>query len=111
MARRKVNVSSIIRDLLAEHPDKGPTEIAKLASAKSGKQVGPTHVSSVRARLSAGPTNAKRGRPKGSRNSSTAGSAIATELRQLLSARETIRVCGGVDQAISAVKAVGQLIG
>lgn len=45
MARTKVNKSAIIKSLLTKHPDKGPTEIAELATKEAGSKVTAQYVS------------------------------------------------------------------
>ena len=108
MAKRKINKSQKVRDYLAEHPDAGPTEVAT-ALKRYGVSV--ALVSSIKGKSQTG--GRKKRKAKASRRRSVGGrrgqSRRAGRVEPIIAAAELIRVCGGVDEAKTAVDATGRV--
>lgn len=110
MAKKKSgpNKSQAIRDYLKTHPKAGPTEVCNELK-KKGMKIAPALVSNVKAALAGrkpGAKGAKRGpKPgaKAARNSET------LNMSSLLAAKEFADSVGGVDRAVTVLKALQKL--
>ena len=101
MARRKVNKSQRVRDHLAQHPEAGPTAVAR-ALKRFGVSV--ALVSAVKAR--SGSARPKQRKAKATRRTARgrrARSDASVQAAPLVAAAEFIRACGGVDEAKAAL--------
>lgn len=115
MAKRKVNKSAKVRDYLKDHPDAGPTEVAR---ALKSYGVTPATVSNTKARMAAG-TKARMGagrrkkrkragRPRGTGRNG-AMRRTASNVDAVVAAAKLIRQCGGLDEAKAALKTADQI--
>jgi hypothetical protein len=107
MARPKINKSQRVRDYLAQHPDAGPTAVAR---ALKRFKISVALVSAIKARNSA-TSNKKRkakvkSRSAGGRRGRPPGSQ---EYAAIVAAAELIRSCGGIDEAKSALETAGRV--
>lgn len=107
MAKRKVNKSQLIRDYFAEHPNEGPTQIARGVSAM-GYAVGPAHVNQALGKLRKKRRKKGRGRPATTAATATkrTSRAGAKGVDQLNLAAEFCKSCGGVDSAIEILQSL-----
>ena len=99
MAKKPMNKSQAIREALAAHPDKSPSEIAAVLKAK-GLKVNAQYVSTIK-------SNSK-GKAKKSRRSK-AGRATANGAAPILAAIRFINDAGGIEQAKQALETVEQV--
>ena len=108
MAKRKINKSQKVRDYLAEHPDAGPTAVAN-ALKRYGVSV--TLVSAIKSKGQTG--GRKRRTAKAARRRAVRGRRTrarpTSRMEPVVAAAELIRVCGGVDEAKTALDAAGQV--
>ena len=107
MAKRKVNKSQKIRDYLAEHPDAGPTEVAR-ALKRYG--VSAPLVSAIKARGK--PARRKKRKAKATRRTvrgRRARSGATNQAAPIIAAAELIRACGGVAEAKAALDTAGRI--
>ena len=107
MAKRKVNKSQKIREYVAEHPEAGPSQVAR-----DLKQFGvtPALVSNVKARGDAPPRRRKkRVRRKRSLNRNGMPRRRRRDIQPIVAAAELIRLCGGIEEAKSALDTAGRI--
>ncbi len=102
--RRKLNKSAAIRDYLQQHPDAGPTEVARKLTEQRIR-VSATHVSNVKARLASGAAVGTRGvgRP---RKVTTGSVSIET----LVEVKKIVDRIGSVEMAQKALHSLSRLI-
>ncbi len=99
------NKSQAIRDYLAIHPNAGPKEVCAELKKKRMK-VAPALVSNVKAAIAGRKPGGKRGPKPGAKSSR---GADTLSMQSLLAAKEYADSVGGVDQAISLLKALQKL--
>jgi hypothetical protein len=107
MARRKVNKSQKIRDYIGQHPEAGPTEVAR-ALKRYGVSV--SLVSAIKGRNR--PARRKRRKAKATRRTVRGRRArfgASIQAAPIIAAAELIRACGGVEEAKAAVDAAGRV--
>jgi hypothetical protein len=102
-----VNKSQKIREYLADHPEAGPSEVAREL-----KQFGVTAalVSNVKARGDAPVRRKKRrGRKRSVTRNGAPGRRRRAEAQPIVAAAELIRLCGGVEEAKAALNTAGDV--
>jgi hypothetical protein len=105
---KKQTKSGAIRAYMTAHPAAGPTDVSKALKAK-GIAVSPAHVSNVRQADKKGKGRRKRGRAW-RRTATNAAGREMVNLVQLVEARRFAESVGGVDQAVTLLKAIGRLL-
>ena len=105
--KEKNNKSAEVRRLLAKSPSMSVAQIAKTA------KVTPALVYNVRSAMK---TKSKTSAPKTTKTKTTSkrgarkNAASEASLPRLILAAKFVKECGGVDAALQAVKAVGQVV-
>jgi hypothetical protein len=108
MAKRKVNKSAKVREYLSDHPNAGPTETAR---ALQEYGVTAALVSNIRSRKKPG-RRKKRGKRVGRPRGASRNGAMrrkSAQVNAVVEAAKLIRLCGGVDEAKSALATAGQI--
>ena len=102
MARSKLSKSARIRQYQADHPEAGPTEVAK-ALSKYGITKG--LVANVKAREKAKAQPKRKAVKKKSTTKAKSGASVTTSFDSVVAAAELIKACGGVEHAKRAIDA------
>lgn len=105
--RRKRNKSAAIRDYLQQHPDAGPTEVARALTEQKIK-VSATHVSNVKARLASGAAVGTRGVGRPRKSASFNGGGLSIEM--LVEVKKIVDRVGSVENAQRALSALSKLV-
>jgi len=100
MARRKINKSEVIRDLLALHPEKAPLELAAIIKAEHGVAVPAGYVSTIK-------SNLKNKGKKGRRKAMKAGGA--GPVSEISAAVELVRAAGSLAEARRALETIEEI--
>lgn len=102
MAKQPENKADVIREMLAAHPGKGPTEISELLKAK-GLKIEPGYVSVVKSQLKPKRRKAKKGKK------AKAAAAPGGGFGAIQSAVDFIRSAGGLGAAKEALNTVEEI--
>ena len=89
----KINKTELIREYMAQHPEDGPSAVAK---ALEKYKISAAYVSNIKMKLKGGGILG-RGVPNGSAEA-------------VVAAAEFIKMCGGVDQAKAAIRAAEKVV-
>lgn len=100
--KRRGKKSDAIRAYLKDHPQAGPTEVAKALSA-AGIKISPMLVSNVKARMAAKKAGGRKGRRRG------AGSASGASYDQLIAAKSLVDQVGSIEAAKQALDSLASL--
>lgn len=100
--KTKVNRSQAIRDYLAKNSKARPAEI-KESLAKEGIKVSDGLINAVKYKKPKGKRGKKRGRPAGSRVTTTATTATIS-IKTLIAAKKMVEELGGIEKAIAAIE-------
>jgi hypothetical protein len=65
VAKRKLNVSEVVRNYLREHGNEGPKAVAEAVSQQIGKKISATYVSNIKSMAKKRGGSTKRGRKPG----------------------------------------------
>src|SRR5688572_23106337 len=105
--KRTVNKSQKVRDYLAEHPEAGPTEVAR---ALKQFKVSVALVSAIKGKSKAGRRKKRKAKAaKRSVRGRKGASRWPSGIEPLIAAAELIRACGGVDEAKAALDTAGKI--
>jgi hypothetical protein len=99
-----VNKSQTVRDYLKAHPDIGNKDVA-LALTKQGIKISPTHVATIKCKMSA--SKGKRKRRSKAASAMSAKSGIG--LHEIKAAFLLLKQCGGVESAKKALDAAREI--
>jgi hypothetical protein len=107
MAKRSaVNKSQAIRDAMAAHPDKSPTEIAAVLKAEHGLKIKPQYVSTIKGNMLR-----NKGRRGGRRPGRKAVVHAGNGMSAVGPALEFIKAAGGLEAAKAALGTIEEIAG
>jgi len=108
--KKSGSISQMIRDYAAQHPDLGPTQIAKDLEAQ-GHRAYPALVSQALRGSKKKTKGAKRGRKPGSKNTASKAKVTVQEVnvQGIKAVSEFVKLHGSADDAIASIRSFQKL--